>query len=70
MVVILEARAFKEEFLGQKVYQLVDRLQINSQPTIGGSKGKGKGKATLLQAWTGPLGSRRLRLPYFKTVGT
>jgi hypothetical protein len=29
-----------------------------------------KGKATPLQAWTGPEGSRRLRLPDFKTVGT
>jgi hypothetical protein len=30
----------------------------------------GKGKANLLQAWTGPEGSRRLRLPDFKTVST
>jgi hypothetical protein len=29
-----------------------------------------KGKAVPLQAWTGPQGSRRLRLPDFKTVGT
>ena len=29
-----------------------------------------KGKATPLQAWTGPEGSRRLRLPDFETVGT
>jgi hypothetical protein len=29
---------------------------------------KGKGKAIPLQAWTGPEGSRRLRLPYFKTI--
>ena len=32
--------------------------------------GKGKGKAISLQAWTGPKGSRRLRLPDFKTIGT
>jgi len=32
--------------------------------------GKGKGKAIPLQAWTGPKGSRRLRLPDFKTIGT
>jgi len=32
--------------------------------------GKGKGKAVPLQAWTGPEGSRRLRLPDFKTIGT
>jgi len=31
---------------------------------------KGKGKAIPLQAWTGPQGSRRLRLPDFKTVST
>ena len=34
-------------------------------------KGKGKRrKAIPLQAWTGPEGSRRLRLPDFKTTGT
>jgi hypothetical protein len=33
-------------------------------------KGKGKGKAIPLQALTGPEGSRRLRLPDFKTIGT
>jgi hypothetical protein len=32
--------------------------------------GKGKRKAILLQAWTGPEVSRRLRLPGFKTIGT
>jgi len=32
--------------------------------------GKGKGKAIPLQAWTDPEGSRRLRFPDFKTVGT
>jgi hypothetical protein len=31
---------------------------------------KGKGKTIPLQVWTGPEGSRRLRLPYFKTIGT
>ena len=35
------------------------------------SKGKGKSKAIPLQAWkSSPDGSRRLRLPDFKTVGT
>jgi hypothetical protein len=32
--------------------------------------GKGKGKATPSQALTGTEGSRRLRLPDFKTIGT
>jgi len=31
---------------------------------------KGKGKTVPLEAWTGPEGSRRLRLPDFKTIGT
>jgi hypothetical protein len=31
---------------------------------------KGKGKAIPLQAWTSPEGSRRLRLPDYKTTGT
>ena len=30
----------------------------------------GKGKAIPLQAWTGPVGSRRMRFPDFKTIGT
>jgi hypothetical protein len=34
------------------------------------NRSKGKGKAIPLQAWTGPKGSRRLRLPDFKTIGT
>ena len=34
------------------------------------SAGKGKGNVIPLQAWTGPEGSRRLRLPDFKTIGT
>ena len=31
-------------------------------------RNEGKGKAIPLQAWRGPEGSRRLRLPDFKTV--
>ena len=31
-------------------------------------KGKGKGKAVPLQAWSGPEGSRKLRSPYFMTT--
>jgi hypothetical protein len=29
-----------------------------------------KGKTITLQTWTSPEGSRRLRLPDFKTIGT
>jgi len=31
---------------------------------------KGKGKAMPVKAWTGPEGSRRLRLPDIMTIGT
>jgi hypothetical protein len=31
---------------------------------------KVKGRAIPVQAWTGPEGSNRLRLPHFKTIGT
>jgi len=37
---------------------------------VGQLKGKTKGKAIPLQASTAPEGSRRLRLPDFKIVGT
>ena len=42
-----------------------NRVVVNSS-----IKGKGKGKAIPLQAWTGPEGYRRLRLPDFETIGT
>jgi len=32
--------------------------------------GKCKGKTIPLQAWTGPEGSKRLRFPDFKTIGS
>jgi hypothetical protein len=35
-----------------------------------GKKNNKKVKAIPLQAWTNPEGSRRLRLSYFKTIGT
>jgi len=44
-------------------------LSIRSTLCSLGSKGKVKGTAIPLQAWTGPEGSRRLRLPDFKTIG-
>jgi hypothetical protein len=44
--------------------------QRNSKQATYQSKVKGKGKTVPFQAWAGPEGSRRLRLPDFKTVGT
>jgi len=39
-----------------------------TQPLI--EMSKGKGKAIPLQAWTGSDGSRKLRFPDFKAIGT
>jgi hypothetical protein len=44
------------------VYATVVVLLLHKQP--------GKGKAIPLQAYRDPEGSRRLRLPDFKTIGT
>ena len=52
---------------------IVDRnrlLQSWSHCAFCSSVHKNKGKAIPLQAWTGPEGSRRLRLPDFKTIDT
>jgi hypothetical protein len=38
-------------------------------PSFDCMKSMVQGKAIPLHAWTGDEGSRRLRLPYFKTVG-
>jgi hypothetical protein len=47
-------------------------VYCNVLSTCNKSKVRGimKGKAIPLQAWTVPEGSRRLRLPDFKTIGT
>jgi hypothetical protein len=46
----------------------VQKIQVSIK--CGTNNGLKNGKAIPLQAWTGPEGSRRLRLPDFKTVGT
>ena len=42
--------------------------RMQSKAATGTSQIKGKCKAILLQAWTGPEGSRRLRFPDFKDI--
>jgi len=54
--------------VGTKIHDVACHKTITF--TLEGCKGKGKGKAIPLQAWTGPEGSRRLRLPDFKTIRT
>ena len=56
-----------------KTRSLFLNLEQFAQPlsaTNNNNNGKGKGKAIPLQTWTGPEGSRRLRLPDFKRIGT
>jgi len=49
-------------------YYVTDRsMGQNGSRWITGRKGKGKGKAVPLQAWSGPEGSRKLRFPDFVT---
>jgi len=50
---------------------LLELIRLISYPTLQHFPFlRGKGEAIPLQAWTGPEGPRRLRLPDFKTIGT
>jgi len=46
------------------------RVSPEYEATTHSDSGIVKGKAIPLQAWTVPEGSRKLRLPDFKTIGT
>jgi hypothetical protein len=48
----------------------ISRIRVNKPRVVIQYDCDVKGKAIPLQAWRGPLGSRRVRLPDFKTVGT
>jgi hypothetical protein len=47
------------------ITQTLDPLIFTTRDKV-----KGKSKAIPLHIWTGPDGSRRARLPDFKTIGT
>jgi hypothetical protein len=51
---------------GKLAFLNLDVVRLNLSFTIN----KCKGKAIPLPAWTGPEGSRSLKLPDFKTIGT
>ena len=51
----------------EKVKRQFRALRV-SLSLIGYAKGKGKGKAVPLQAWSGPEGSRKLRFPEYMTT--
>jgi len=48
----------------------VHTVKNNTDALEAASRETGKGQSIPLQAWTDPEGSRRLRLAYFKTLGT
>ena len=62
-------RFFTEQRINKDVWELGHR-QNKNRPIRDGDGGLPKGKAIPLQACTGPEGSKRLRLPDFKTIGT
>jgi hypothetical protein len=52
-------------------YRVAALQNLNDSGTINRAwENSKKGKSITLQALTGPEGSRRLRLPDFKTIGT
>jgi hypothetical protein len=56
----------------KNMYQLLETSRIDSsrEAHFFAKWYKGKGKEIPLEALTGPEGSRRLKLPNFKTIGT
>jgi len=66
-----EKRAY---LMGNKVKEMVHNSKSNNSDkmvTVAAVKNvRDTLKAIPLQAWTGPEGSRSLRLPDFKTIGT
>jgi hypothetical protein len=51
-------------------YALKMKALISSETLANFYNSQIKGKANPVQAWTDPEGSRRVRLPGFKTIGT
>jgi len=72
-------RTFTTGELPSEQHHHVSRVAVTCHNITSGQNGyrcginykdKDKGKAIPLQAWTGLEGSRRLKLPDFKTIGT
>jgi hypothetical protein len=59
--------ALQQVCYGRNLWEIVLLVHGYEQDKV---KVKGKGKAIPLQALTFPQGSRRLRLPDLKTIGT
>ena len=57
------------DFLSCRHFSVGQQVSYNSEIAALVFMNTNIGKATPLQAWTGPDGSRKLRLPDFKTIG-
>jgi len=58
-----------QRILNKQAVNWISFVWLETRSGNGESNEPCKGKAVPLQAWTGPEGSRRLRLPDFKTIG-
>jgi hypothetical protein len=73
---IRKGRVAQRVFSGETCKRQLERSRRRWEDNISldgkeiGSDIRVKGKAIPLQAWTSPEGSRSLRVPDFKTVGT
>ena len=59
-----------KSFPDKRNFTLLSKTLGKELPPCPRKRGKGEGMAIPLQAWTGPEGSRKLRLPDFKTIST
>jgi len=70
-ILLSRSTAYVAEIIGYQDHGLRYNTHINNWSDIHNLSSKqDKGKAIPLQAWTGPEGSKRLRLPDFMTIGT
>jgi len=61
----IQIKRRKWNWIGHTLRKEAGAVNVETEKDV-----KGKGKAIPLQAWRGPEGSRRLRLPDFNTVST
>jgi hypothetical protein len=67
------ARAYTHTHIHTYIHTSLLGLEVQnlkSGKTLSYNGGNGKSKAIPVEAWSGPEGSRKLKLPDFMTVGT
>jgi hypothetical protein len=65
---LVSSKGVKEQNTSHDELSLISGGYRRQEKKVNPVTGK-KGKAIPLQAWTGPEGSRKLRLPDFMTIG-